>query len=136
MLKLQFVRNAASLHVTNSSFKIVIFHPNEILGISDHRSIRHYKIKHGVLQQNLGKYFRFESGDIHCDQFNKLVNTLKKEKEVTKDKFLWLDKDDKRRNISDKEILEKYMDLEKSCLSTSERKEIMEMCTSIKMHLV
>ena len=57
MLKLKFVRNATSLDVTNSSFKMMIFHKKEMLGILDVRSIGYYKIKHGVLQQNRSKYF-------------------------------------------------------------------------------
>ena len=57
-----------------------------MLGILDLRSIRYYKIKQGILLQNLSTYYRFESTDILCEQFNKLINTLKKEKEETKDK--------------------------------------------------
>ena len=33
----------------------------------------------GILQQNLSKYYKSESADILCEQFNKLINTLKKE---------------------------------------------------------
>ena len=47
---------------------------------------------------------------------------LKKEKEETKDRYPWLDQGDGRRNMSDKGILEKYVDLENSCLSDSEKK--------------
>ena len=50
MLKLKFVKNAALLYVRNSSFKMVIFHLKEMLGILDLRSLGYYKIKHGVLQ--------------------------------------------------------------------------------------
>ena len=39
-----------------------------------------------------------------------------------KDKYSWLDQGDKRRHISDEEILDKYVDKEKSCLSDSEEK--------------
>ena len=53
MLKLKFVRNTASLDVTNSSFEMVTFNPKEMLGILDLRSIGYYKIKHSVSQQNL-----------------------------------------------------------------------------------
>ena len=76
--KFKFVRNAASLDVTNSSFEMVLFNLKEMLGILDLRSIGYYKIKHGVLQQNLSKYFRLKSANILCEQFNKVVNTLKK----------------------------------------------------------
>ena len=60
MLKLKFVRNTASFDVTNSSFEMVTLFLKEMLGILDLRSIGYYKIKHGILQQNLSKYFRFE----------------------------------------------------------------------------
>ena len=36
---------------------------------------------YGVLQQTLSKYFGSESGDVPCEQFNKFVNTLKREKQ-------------------------------------------------------
>ena len=66
-LKLTFVRNKASLDVTNSSFKMVIFNMKEMLAILDLRSIGFYKIKHGLLKQILSKYFRFESADVLCE---------------------------------------------------------------------
>ena len=47
MLKLKFVRNLATLDVTNISFETVIFNLKEILGILNLRSIGYYKIKHG-----------------------------------------------------------------------------------------
>ena len=52
MLKLTFVRNLATLDVTNRSLETVIFDPKEMLGILDLRSIGYYKIKQGILQQN------------------------------------------------------------------------------------
>ena len=56
------------------------------------RSLGYYKIKQGTLQQNLNKYDRFESADILCEIFNKIINTLKKErKEETKENILdWI----------------------------------------------
>ena len=80
MLKLKFVQNLATLDVTNSSLDMIIFDPKEMLGILDLRSVGYYKIKQRILQQNLSKYYRFESADILCKQFNKFINTLKKKK--------------------------------------------------------
>ena len=57
-----------------------MFDPKQMLGILDLRSIGYYNIKQGILQQNLSKYYRFKSADILCDQFNKSINTLQKEK--------------------------------------------------------
>ena len=70
------------------------------------RLIGYYKIKQGILQQNLHKYYRFELANILCAQFNKFINILKKEKEETRDKY-WLELGDERRNMSDRQILDK-----------------------------
>ena len=88
----------------------------------------YYKIKQGTLQQNLSKYHRFESADILCKQCNKFINTLKKErKEERKEKYPWLDLSNEREHMSDKEILERYIDLENSCLTYKEKKKVMDM---------
>ena len=71
------MRNAAILDVMNSSSEILTLIPKEALGILDLRSLRYYKIKQGVLQQNLSKYYEFELVDNLCDQYNNLINTLK-----------------------------------------------------------
>ena len=59
-----------------------------MLGILDLRLVAYYKIKQGILQQNLDRYYRFESADSLCEQFNKFINTLK-EKEEMKEKYPW-----------------------------------------------
>ena len=38
----------------------MIFKPEEMKGIIDLKSLGYYKIKQGILQQNLSKYYRFE----------------------------------------------------------------------------
>ena len=43
------------------------------------------------------------------------------------DKCPWLDQDDERRHMTDKEILDKYINLDQSCLSKEEKKEVMDM---------
>ena len=103
-----------------------------MLGILDLRLIGYFKIKQGILPQNLSKYCRIESADILCEQFNKFINTLKKEKELTKDKYPWLEPGDERRNMSDREILDKYVDFYKCCLSDSERKQVIDMLYKYK----
>ena len=66
-----------------------------------------------------------ESVNKVCDQFNRLINTLKKEEEETcnADKYPWLDDSNKRKHMTDKEILEKYIDLEDSCLTKWEKQK-------------
>ena len=77
MLKLKFVIRLL-LDVTKSSLEIVIFDPKEMPGILDIK-IGYYKIKQGILQQNVSKYYRFKSADTLCEQFYKFINILKKE---------------------------------------------------------
>ena len=54
-----------------------------------------------------------------CNQFNKLINTLKREENETfnTDKYPWLDNSNERKHMTDREILDKYIDLKDSCLT-------------------
>ena len=53
-------------------------------------------------------------------------------KEDTKEKYPWLEKDYKRRNMTDREILDRYIDLDRSCLSDTEKKEVMDILYKYK----
>ena len=61
MIKLIFIRNRATLKVTNGNSEIVTFNPTDMVGIVDLRSLGYYKVKQGVLQQNLSNLYHFES---------------------------------------------------------------------------
>ena len=61
----------------------MILRPEEMIGIVDIRSLGYYKIKQGILQQNLSWYYRFEEAKKLCEYFNKFVDTLKKDREQT-----------------------------------------------------
>ena len=55
-----------------------------------------------------------------------MINTLRKEEEKTNstDKYPWLDDSDERKYITDREILDKYIDLENSCLTRWEKQKV------------
>ena len=53
MLKLKFVRNKATLDITNNTRETLIFDKKTMIGILDLRCLGFHKIKQGVLQQNL-----------------------------------------------------------------------------------
>ena len=66
-----------------------------------------------------------------CAQFNKFT----KERETvweSKAKYPWLDPSNERKYMTDREILEKYTDLENSCLTDKEKKEVMDMLYKYK----
>ena len=79
LIKLKFMCNKAVLDIVNKGKDTIIFKPEEMRGIIDLRSLGYYKIKQGILQQNLSRYYRFEKAEKLCEYFNKFVNTLKKE---------------------------------------------------------
>ena len=62
------------------------------------------------------------------------MDTLKKDREQVSpiDKYPWLDPRDERRNMMDREIMEKYVDLETSCLNREEKIKVMYMLYKYK----
>ena len=62
------------------------------------------------------------------------MDTLRKEREQTYpiDKYPWLDPEDERRNKTDREILEKYIDLKNLCLNKEEKVKVMDMLFKYK----
>ena len=96
LIKLKFAQNKAIFDIVNKGANTMIFRPEEMIGIIDLRSLGYYKIKQGMLQQNLSRYYRFEKAEKLCEYFNKFVNTLKKKRDqkLPEDKYPWLDPDD------------------------------------------
>ena len=88
--------NVAILDIANNGTETVIFKPEEMLGIVDLRLLGYYKIKQGILQQNLSKYYRFERAEKLCEYFKNVVNTLEKEREqkLLEENYPWLDSSD------------------------------------------
>ena len=134
LIKLKFMCNKAVLDIKNAGKDTMILNPKEMIGIVDIRSLGYYKKKEGILQQNLSKYYRFEEASKLCKYFNKFLDTLKKDREQTTlaDKYPWLSPDDKRRNMTDRQILKKYIDLGASCLNKEERLKVMDMLYKYK----
>ena len=78
MLKLKFILNKATVDITNNTREILIFDRKTMIGILDLRSLGYYKIKQGVLQQNLNKYYHFEEATKICTKFNEMVKQEEK----------------------------------------------------------
>ena len=134
LIKLKFTHNKAVLDIMNKGKDTMIFKPGEMIGIIDLRSLGYHKIKQGILQQNLSRYQRFENAEKLCEYFNIFVNTLKKEREqkLPREKYPWLDSDDDRRHMMDREILEKYINLDNTCLNKEEKVKVMDILFKYK----
>ena len=97
VLKLKFIRNSALLDVSNNTQETIIFDLKEVIGILDLRSLGYYKIRQRVLQENLSKCYNLEPADRLCEEYNTLVNELKKDKKILdKEKYPCLEDHDEK----------------------------------------
>ena len=86
LIKLKFTCNKAILDIKDTGKDTMILRLGEMMGIMDITSLGYYKIKQGILQQNLSKYYKFEKAEKLCEYFIKFVNTLKGEREHDADR--------------------------------------------------
>ena len=132
MIKLKFIQNKAVLKITNKTHETVTFGRTEMMGSIVLRSLGFYKIKQEVLQDYLGRHYHFKLADDVCDQYNRFVNLMRKEEEKSEGKFPWLDDTDKRKYMTDREILDKYVNLDNSCLTKIEKKQVRDLLYQYK----
>ena len=57
---------------------------------------------------------------------------MRKEEESSGGKFLWLDDMDKRKYMTDREILDRYVNLDNSCLTKIEKKQVRDLLYQYK----
>ena len=95
MIKLKFIWNKAVLKIKKKTHETIIFDKTDMMGVVDLRSLGFYKIKQEVLQEHLSRHYHFELADNVCDQYNRLVNLMRKEEENLEGKLPWLDNMDK-----------------------------------------
>ena len=127
MIKLKFIQNKVVLKITNKMQETVTFDRMGMMGVVDLRSLGFYKIKQEVLQEHLSRHYHFKLADDVCDQYNRLVNLMRKEEEKSEGKFPWLDDTDERKHMTDREILGKYMNLDNSCLTKVEKEQVRDL---------
>ena len=108
MLTLKFIRNKAVLKITNKTHETVTFGRTEMMGIVDLRSLGFYKIKQEVLQEHLGRHYHFKLADDVCNQYNRFVNLM-------------------RKYMMDREILNKYVNLDNWCLTKIEKVQVRDL---------
>ena len=113
----------------------------ESIGIVDIRSLGYYNIKPQVMHFNLtGVHNLFSKWNLdlkHEEHFAKVPtqNMCYQKKKVLRkppDLYPWLDEEDPWRNMTDKEILYKYIDLSKSHLTSKEKEEVMDLIVTYK----
>ena len=127
MIKLKFIRNKVVLKITNKTHETVTFAQMEMIGVVDLRLLGFYKIKQEVLQEHLGRHYHFELADNVCNKYNRFVNLMRKEEENSEGKFPWLQDTDERKYMTDREILDRYVNLDNSCLTKIEKTQVRDL---------
>ena len=84
---MKFIQNKAVLKVKNKTHETVTFGRTDMMGTVDLRLLGFYKIKQEVLQEHLSRHYHFELAYDVCDQYNRLVNLMRKEEEKSEGKF-------------------------------------------------
>ena len=92
-----------------------------MIRIVDLRSLGFYKIKQEVPQEHLGRHYHFGLADDVCNQYNRFINPMRKEEENSEGNFPSLEDTSKRKYMMDREILDKYVNLDNSCLTKVEK---------------
>ena len=132
MIKLKFIWNKVVLKITNKICETITFDRMGMVGVVDLRSQGFYKIKQEVIQEHLSRHYQFELADNVCNQYNRLVNLMRKEEEKSEGKFPWLDNTDKIKHMTDREILDKYVNLDNSCLTKAEKEQVRDLLYQYK----
>ena len=124
--------NLGILDMINTSKTTMLFSSYTAFGIVDIRSLGYFNIKHVTLQYNLSKQLPQYNKIVvkHADQLrskhaSKHGKHVKQHKQAS-DPYPWLDSQDPRRNMTDEEILRKYVDLSQSILNEEEKEELMQ----------
>ena len=120
------------MKITNKTHETVTFGRTEMVGIIDLRSLGLYKIMQEVHQEHLGRHYHFKLADNVCDQYNRFVNLMRKEEENSEGKFPWLEDTDERKYLMDREILDKYINLDNSCLTKTEKTQVIDLLYKYK----
>ena len=134
-MKIRLVNNLTVMQIINNTPSTMYLSQEESIGIVDVRSLGYYNIKPQVMHFNLtGVHNLFPKLEEH---FAKVTtqNMCYQNREVVRkppDLNPWLDEEDPWRNMTDEEILYKYIDLSKSHLTSKEKEEVMDLIVTYK----
>ena len=140
-MKVRIVDNITVLEIINNTPFTMYLCPDKSMGIVDIRSLGYYNIKPQVMHFNLtGIHNLFSKWNLdnRFEEYYSKISTQNvryKRKEVVRkipDPYPWLDEDDPRRDMTDEEILYRYINLSESHLTPSEKQEIMDLAITYK----
>ena len=151
-LKVQVTRKKIHLQISNGDSQPLVLQKGSFSGIIDMRSVGYFHIRQDVLKTMMATHCKFLTEDETKEYFCHLMRDTRKIKEValkaentrlvdrverdpveeqpkdlSGDQWPWLEPDDPRRKLTDREIIEKYVNLEESHLSKKQKKHLLEL---------
>ena len=130
-MKIRLVDSLTVMQIINNTPTTMYLSPEESIDTVELRSLDYYNIKPQVIHFNLicaHNLFSKCNLDLRFKEHFAKVSTQNvhyQKREIVKkfpDPYSWLDEDDPRRNMTDEEILCKYIDFSKSHLTNKEKK--------------
>ena len=142
----KYVRNQAVIELANDRMPILEIKKGVAMGTLDIRSLGYYKVNQNVLTRELSKRYQFNTLPTMMANQQESLNRMQgqvsnnenyrdshpQEKNRNQDSYPWLEADDERREMSDEEILHKYIDLRQSTLTKREKLRLMRLLCKYK----
>ena len=136
-LKVSVDRNIVWLNISNHIKNPILYPANTSISILDVRSLGYFHVSLDHMKQNVLKEYKFQSLNALDRQFNCMIDHVNDSTRHCRDPspsdpYPWLEPNDPHRNMSDEEILEITIDLTDSCLSSMEKKRLMNVVKKYK----
>ena len=140
-MRVRIDHNQSIIKIINNTNETIYYSPQLSMGIVDIRSLGYYNVSKSILVFDKRGNDRippppYRVPKLHPQRYYKTGNhaesasQLEKDQidlESEKDPYPWLDLEDPRRDMSDEQILEKYVDLSDSDLDPSEKDTLLQL---------
>ena len=140
-MRVRIDHNQPIIKIINNTNETIFYSPQLSMGIVDIRSLGYYNVSKSILLFDKRGNDRippppYRVPKLHPQQYYKTGNSaeiscqLEKDQldsETEKDPYPWLDLEDPRRDMSDNQILDKFIDLSDSDLDPSEKDTLLKL---------
>ena len=137
-LRVKIHYNQSILQIMNNTDETIHYTPQLSMGIVDIHSLGYYNVTKSVMffdkrGNNQIPPLSYKVPKLHPQNYYKASQNREVEtKRSDPDPYPWLDSNDPRRNMTDEEILDKYIDLSNSDLNSEESITLMNIIKSHK----
>ena len=136
-LKVPVECNIIQLQISNHTKEPVYYYRDAFVGVLDARSLGYFHIGYEHMKNNILTDYKFQTLDSLTYQFNCMIDyvndsTHNQQDPTPSDPYPWLDPNNPRRHQTDEEILNNTINLSHSCLSSTEKMQLMTVIKQYK----